>query len=194
MPIELYLDTCIFLRIYDKKDKLSKKICSVIESLNKSNEITFCLSDFVFTEAIKVIDETNLTRDNIITIINKIIRINKMEKYSIKILEGEGNKKYNLAEFFTDIQEIIINTKPHASIADAIHSVIMVNNKVKYILTLDIEDWGEISKVEGKGIIPLELNNAEKVLLEKPKSRKVFIPSKSHIIKINGNSSILKKN
>lgn len=134
---KLYLDNWVFYPIYYKKDRRYKKVIEFLKEISKIKGVILCISDFNFTEFIKVTrDEKTISREEANRLIAKIIRTKKIKKYPIQLLECEGKQKcYRFADFFVDIQEVLINTKPTPSIADSIHATIMKNNNIKYVVT-----------------------------------------------------------
>jgi predicted nucleic acid-binding protein len=157
---KLYLDNCILFPFYYEKDKRNKNISKFIKEISKLKNIILCISDFNYVELVKSsADERAISFERVNEIISNIERLSKIgKKYPVEIVRVEGKEKsYDFPDLFVHIQQIIINSKPRIPIADAIHSSIMINNKIKYIITFDKKHF---EKVEGiKPLTPEEAIN-----------------------------------
>ncbi len=90
-------------------------------------------------------------------------------KYPFQIIEVEGKEKhYTFPDFFIGLQNIFLESKLHFQ--DAVHAQIMMNNKIKRILTFDTKDFSSISDI--KVIHPTEVKRfVEGIRIEKDKIR-----------------------
>ena len=111
----IYLDNCILYPFYYEKDSRNKKAIKFFNEISKFKKITLCISDFNFTELIKVSrNENTISEEKVNDIVNKIIRTKKIGgEYPIKIVECEGKiKNYKFVkkkkESWVDITDKII--------------------------------------------------------------------------------------
>ena len=127
----IYLDTNIFVTSFLKRDGF-KKINSFIEE-NKE-EFDLVSSDWTLTEIVKVlINEYGVNSKKVAEYVQKLQREKRIfgEKFSfIKVSKERG---YDFEEFFFGLQKTILQY--NNGVSDSIHSLIMKNNKIKYILT-----------------------------------------------------------
>ena len=150
----VYLDTNIFLTFFLKRDGF-KKIGKFMEE-NK-DELDLVTSDWTLTEIVRVlVNEYKTSSKKVAEYVQKLQREKRIfeNKFSfIKVSKEEG---YDFEEFFYHIQKTILEY--NNGIADSIHSLIMKNNHIKYILTTNEKDFQGI-----KGFIVINpLNLVEK--------------------------------
>lgn len=151
MSLKIYVDTCILVTYYDKSDtERRKEVINCLEVISKnSDKLSLVTSDFTFTEFVKVAQKLNgFNEENIYQTVQDIVRRKKIgKKYPIDIIDGEGTaKQYTLNDFFIELQDILLDSRP--GLADAIHYLMMKNNKIKRVLTFDVDDFRKISKID----------------------------------------------
>ena len=104
-------------------------------------------SPFTITEFAQVcISRGYLPEQEILEITNRLLRTSKIgRKYPFKMISAkEKEKSYAFEDFFVDIQTVILERTPRPHLADAIHSVIMRNNKIKKVVTYNKQDFAGI--------------------------------------------------
>jgi predicted nucleic acid-binding protein len=155
--IKLYLDNCIFVADFDKKEEKHNIVTKTLDKLSKCNRLVLVTSDFTFTEIVKVlVREKQVNPKEAHEYVAKTYRASKIQGVPFKILKTEGRvpkgKIFDFHDFFLAIQDELLNSK--YSISDAIHIVIMKNNNVNRILTFDsdFENDEEIEKVDPRKI------------------------------------------
>jgi len=151
MSLKIYVDTCVLIAYYDKGDIVRRReVSNCLEMICKNaDNLSLVTSDFTFTEFVKVAQKIKgFGEDNIFQTLSDIVRQKKIgRKYSIEIIDAEGTEKdYTFNDFFVGLQDILLDSRP--GIADAIHYQIMKNNKVKRVLTFDVEDFRKIPKLD----------------------------------------------
>ncbi len=147
----LYLDTCIFIAYYKEDDQYHKSVKSILRKLSK--EFEFVTSDFTFTELVSVLIGKGMSDSRVYNLVQKILRTKKIGNYSLNIVDIKGKERnYEFSDFFVQLQEIILNSRP--GIGDAIHIACIKNNGIKNILTTnkkDFEGEDEINIIEVGG-------------------------------------------
>ena len=148
----IYLDTNIFITYYLKRDGFDK--VKDFFTNNQNLEVQFITSDWTLTEIVKVLrNEYKEKPKKVVEFIQELQREKRVFGTKFSFVEVSKTEKYDFGEFFFHIQKIILEY--NNGFPDAIHSLIMRNNKIKYILTTDVEGFRGI-----KGITvlnPLEI-------------------------------------
>jgi len=163
---KLYLDSGIILAFYYKKDSQNKhnRVKKFFkEVFQLKDQINLVCSDFSITEFVQAyVTKPKVSEKHAFEISSDIAQLQKIgRKYPFEWVEVEGKegKDYEFGAFFIDLRRIILSTKPRPGLGDAIHAVIIKNNKLKYIITFNKKDFKNI-----KGIIPLEPEEISELL------------------------------
>lgn len=134
----IYLDTNIFITYYLKRDGFSK--INEFFTNSKNLEVQFITSDWTLTEIVKVLrNEYKEKPKKVVEFIQELQREKRIFGVKFSFIEVSQTDEYDFGEFFFHVQKIILEY--NNGYADAIHSLIMRNNKVKYILTTDVEGF-----------------------------------------------------
>ncbi len=135
----IYLDSCIFVSKFLKEEKY-KKIINFMKQTEDSSE--FVSSDWTLTEVVKVlIKEKKKSPSRVAKFVQELMRINEIDEIKFDWVKTEGKRKnYTFEKFFYEIQERQLKFK--GSLGDVIHGVIMKNNDIKNILSIDSEFEG----------------------------------------------------
>ncbi len=129
----VYLDTNIFIHFFLERSGF-EKIKKFFENYKESFD--FVSSDWTLTEVVKVlINEYKTDPKKVISFIEKLQRERRIFGEKFSFIETSEDKKYDFKEFFYHLQKIIITYGN--GVPDSIHSLIMDNNNIKYILTTD---------------------------------------------------------
>lgn len=149
----IYLDTNIFVTYYLKREGFDKINQFFVN--NKNLEVQFVTSDWTLTETVKVLrNEYKEKPKKVVEFIQELQREKRIFGVKFSFVEVSQTDEYDFGEFFYHIQKIILEY--NNGYADAIHSLIMRNNKIKYILTTDVDGF---RGVKGITVInPLNLN------------------------------------
>lgn len=140
----IYLDTNIFVTFYLKRDGFDK--INNFFSDNKNLEVNFVTSDWTLTEIVKVLrNEYKEKPKKVANFIEELQREKRLFGTKFSFVNVSNEEKYDFGEFFYHIQKILLEY--NNGFPDAIHSLIMKNNKIKYILTSDIEGFKGIKGI-----------------------------------------------
>ena len=139
----IYLDSCIFVSKFLKEEKY-KKIINFMKQAENSSD--FVSSDWALTEVVKVlIKEKRKSPSKVANYIQELMRTNEIDEISFEWVKTEGKKKkYTFEKFFYEIQQRQLKFK--GSLGDVIHGVIMKNNNIRNILSID-SDFEGMKKV-----------------------------------------------
>lgn len=156
---KLYLDTCILIAFHYRKDPKHKATKEFFKEISKINEAILFCSEFCLTEFVQAYSKKkDISLTEAYQKSNNMVISKKIDKYPFSFANVKGKEKnYDFSTFFVDLQEIILNAKTH--LADAIHSIIMRNNKIKYIVTFNKDDFKNVEKS-----IPLTFKDVFKLL------------------------------
>ncbi len=133
----VYLDTNIFITFFLKRDGFDR-----IEDFLKKNKKEFDLvtSDWTLTEIVKVlINKYRIQPKKVADYIQKLQREKRVFGNKFSFIRVNKDKSYDFEEFFFHLQKIILEY--NNGVPDSIHSLIMKNNSLKYILTTNDKDF-----------------------------------------------------
>ena len=149
MTIKIYLDSCIFLALYyERKQPRTRDIENCLELLSKNKNIKLVTSDFTFTEFVKVaLDPKKISQDTIFKDLSDMTRRKKIcNEFLFSVIDVGGiRKKYSFSDFFVEMQEALLYTRP--GISDVMHYVIMKNNNIKRIFTTNEKDFKKFKDI-----------------------------------------------
>lgn len=141
----IYLDANIFITSYLRREGFNK-INDFFRN-NQNLQVEFVTSDWTLTEIVKVLRyEYKKSPKKVAEYIQELQREKRIFGTKFSFIEVSNKEKYDFGEFFFHIQKIMLEY--NSGFPDAIHSLIMRNNKIKYILTTDVDGFKGI-----KGII-----------------------------------------
>jgi len=153
----IYLDTNIFVTFYLKRDGFNKIEKFFVD--NKDLEVKFVTSDWTLTEIVKVLrNEYKEKPKKVAEFIEELQREKRIFGIKFTFIDVCDDDKYDFGEFFYHIQKILLEY--NSGFPDTIHSLIMRNNKIKYILTGDSKGFNGIKGIEV--INPLGVNEEVK--------------------------------
>ena len=150
--IKLYLDTNLLIAYYYSQDSEGKhgRSKDFFSEIIKKTKIKLYCSHFTITEFTQAyITKQDVSEAEVHRVANSLLLTNKIDKkYSFTMVDVKGKQKgYTFEDFFLDIQTVLLSTTPRPGIADAMHAIIMENNKIKNIVTFDKGDFENIEKV-----------------------------------------------
>ena len=144
MP-KLYLDSCIFIGFCVSDDPNHTLIESKLKEL--SPQYDFVTSDFAFTEFVSVLIAKGYTDDDTYKLCQKMVRTKRLGEYPFDIVEIYGkDKDYGFSDFFVQIQEITLNSRP--GLGDAIHIACITNNHIRFVLTTNPKDFQKVKNLK----------------------------------------------
>lgn len=132
----LYLDACIFIANSHSKHENHESVKTCIDSL-ENFEIDLFSSEWALIEMMRVlIRDYGYSQENAERIANDYRKKSKIGKLKVNFIDLDSDKSLNFNKFFEYLKYQMINAK-ELHLADAIHNLIMSNNKIKNILTVD---------------------------------------------------------
>ena len=134
---KVYLDTCIFVAYLHKKHPRHKDVSKCLKSMKDLVSLKACASDWCINEMIKVLIKDYKYGEKVAeNLANKIFEKGEIGGIKFTWVKVDSAEKYSFKEFFQHLtKQLVAIDKFH--LADAIHSVIMINNNVDHILTTD---------------------------------------------------------
>jgi len=172
MAFKLYVDSCVLVAYYyefDTKNQHQQTIDCLETIAENHKKVVLVTSDFTFTEFVKVLTQKDgINDEEIYKNLSDMVRQNKIgNKYPFQIIDVEGTEKhYTFNDFFVGLQKTFLDSKLHFQ--DAIHAQIMMNNKIKRILTFDDKDFNSMPNI--KVIHPIEIKRfVEGISIQKGK-------------------------
>ena len=156
---KIYLDSCILIAYFHQKHKNHKIVCSALKVLESFDSIKLYTSQWALNEMRKVlVKELHYSETKVEGIVKKLIQESKIGNIKINWIEMHTDGEYDFKDFFEHLTRLWVNTKD-MHLADAIHSVIMANNKIDYIFTTNGTDFMGLKTftvLEPKQIITFE--------------------------------------
>jgi len=138
----IYLDSNILIAHYavDKAEETKKKLVdNALCVFGELRDVELCTSMWALTEMVNIlVSHKNLARVDVAEIESQLISERRLRDIKICFLDVSPRKDYDFMEFFYHVKQGIL--RYHSGVGDIIHSVIMKNNKIAYILTFDEKD------------------------------------------------------
>ena len=137
-----YLDTCILVALATKEATYEdiKAALKIVLNIDNSELVT---SDFAFVEMAKVlVNQKEFKPKKASKVINDISKNTMVDEFSFTVIPTENNPSYSFDKFWFDVAENMSLYNP--GWGDAIHCVIMRNNDISNIISIDTKDDFEI--------------------------------------------------
>lgn len=133
----VYLDTNLFITFFLERNGFEKIKNFMQEHKDDFDIVT---SDWTLTEIVKVlVNEHKIKPKKITEFIEQLQREKRIFDNKFSFIKVSNKKDYDFEEFFLHLQKIILEYKN--GVPDSIHSLIMKNNNIKYILTTNEQDF-----------------------------------------------------
>lgn len=133
----VYLDTNIFVTFFLKRDGFDKLKCFMEKNKGEFGLVT---SDWTLTEIVKVlVNEYKIKPNKVLEFIQNLQREKRIFDNKFSFINVSKKEDYDFGEFFSHLQKIILQY--NNGVPDSIHSLIMKNNSIKYILTTNEQDF-----------------------------------------------------
>jgi predicted nucleic acid-binding protein len=137
----IYLDSNILIAYYstDPREALKKKMVQrALDVFARARDVYLCTSIWALTETVNIlISEKKMPAAEVADIEQRLF-IESFGNLKLHFKDVSPDKNYDFDRFFYDVREGIL--KYHSGVGDVIHSVIMKNNGVDFILTFDEKD------------------------------------------------------
>jgi predicted nucleic acid-binding protein len=137
----IYLDSNILISYYstDPREAPKKKMVQrALDVFARARDVYLCTSIWALTETVNIlISEKKMPAADVEDIEQRLF-IESFGNLKLHFKDVSPDKNYDFDRFFYDVREAIL--KYHSGVGDVIHSVIMKNNGVDFILTFDEKD------------------------------------------------------
>jgi predicted nucleic acid-binding protein len=137
----IYLDSNILISYYstDPREAPKKKMVQrALDVFDRARDVYLCTSIWALTETVNIlISEKKMPAADVEDIEQRLF-IESFGNLKLHFKDVSPDKNYDFDRFFYDVREAIL--KYHSGVGDVIHSVIMKNNGVDFILTFDEKD------------------------------------------------------
>jgi predicted nucleic acid-binding protein len=137
----IYLDSNILISYYstDPREAPKKKMVQrALDVFDRARDVYLCTSIWALTETVNIlISEKKMPAADVEDIEQRLF-IESLGNLKLHFKDVSPDKNYDFDRFFYDVREAIL--KYHSGVGDVIHSVIMKNNGVDFILTFDEKD------------------------------------------------------
>jgi predicted nucleic acid-binding protein len=137
----IYLDSNILISYYstDPREAPKKKMVQrALDVFDRARDVYLCTSIWALTETVNIlISEKKMPAADVEDIEQRLF-IESLGNLKLHFKDVSPDKNYDFDRFFYDVREAIL--KDHSGVGDVIHSVIMKNNGVDFILTFDEKD------------------------------------------------------
>jgi predicted nucleic acid-binding protein len=137
----IYLDSNILIAHYstDKQETQKKKMVQrALDVFAKARDVYLCTSVWAVTETVNALISAKKMPAAEVAEIEQRLFVESFGNLRLHFLNVSPEKNYGFERFFHDVREGIL--KYHPGVGDVIHSVIMKNNGVDFILTFDEKD------------------------------------------------------
>jgi predicted nucleic acid-binding protein len=137
----IYLDSNILISYYstDSREAPKKKMVQrALDVFARARDVYLCTSTWALTETVNIlISEKKMAAADVADIEQRLF-IESFGNLKLHFKDVSPDKNYDFDRFFYDVREGILQY--HSGVGDVIHSVIMKNNGVDFILTFDEKD------------------------------------------------------
>jgi predicted nucleic acid-binding protein len=138
---KVYFDSCIFISYLHKKHKNHQDTFNSLKAIKEFETMEAYSSEWAINEMIKVLVKGyHYSKKKAESIAEKIFKESSIGGIEIKWANPDSNSKYTFKEFFKHITSQLMEIKS-IHLADAIHSVIMINNNIDCIFTTNGDDF-----------------------------------------------------
>lgn len=148
---KLYLDTGLLIGFYREEDEHHDNAINFFKKTKTLKNLDLVCSEFTITEfAQACVSRGYFSELETHRITEKLLITHKIgRKYPFKMISAKGKEEtYSFGDFFVDVKNIILDPRSERlHLADAIHSVIMRNNKIKNVVTYNKQDFSGISGI-----------------------------------------------
>jgi predicted nucleic acid-binding protein len=145
----IYLDSNILIAYYadDKTEETKRKLVdSALNVFAELKDAQLCTSMWAVTEMVNVlVSSKKMDRGAVAEIESQLVNEKRLQNLKIEFVDVSPQDDYDFAEFFYHVRQGIL--KYHSGVGDIIHSIIMKNNDITYILTFDEKD--DFKKIPG---------------------------------------------
>jgi len=148
---KIYFDACIFIAYFHEKHTNHLEVKECLEAI-KNIDLECYSSFWSINEMVKVlVRECKYRKQDAEKYAKKIYEENSLGSIKINWVGVGDSEKYSFQDFFDHITLMLINSKEDLHLADAIHSIIMINNEIDTILTTNGNHFRGL-----KDFIPIE--------------------------------------
>jgi len=145
---QVYVDSNIFVAYYSNHNddvQHREHVTQAFDIFQDLKDIRLLTSSWAITETVKVlIKKKKLTQSVVAEIENDIINEGRFLGVKLHFIDVSPLSDYDFKEFFYHVRKGLIDLKSH--LGDVMHYVIMKNNDIDHILTLDGKsDFKDIS-------------------------------------------------
>src|ERR1700721_2631405 len=137
----IYLDSNILISYYstDSRERQKKKMVQrALDVFARARDASLSTSTWALTETVNIlISEKKMAAADVADIEQRLF-IESFGNLKLHFKDVSPDKNYDFDRFFYDVREGILQY--HSGVGDVIHSVIMKNNGVDFILTFDEKD------------------------------------------------------
>lgn len=135
----IYLDSNILIAYYSShKPEEPKKVLveQSLDAFSQIKDVELCTSMWAVTEMVNIlVSAHNMDRGLVAQLETQLVNEKRLGRLKVRFVEVSPKKDYDFGEFFFHVKQGIL--KFHSGVGDVIHSVILTNNGIDQILTLD---------------------------------------------------------
>lgn len=155
---KVYFDSCIFVAYFHAKHPNNKEVSKALNAIDDFATLEAYSSDWSINEMIRVlVKDYHYGKAKAESIAKKIFKESSINGVKIKWVKPDANSKYTFKMFFNHLTTQLVDIK-NIHLADAIHSVTMINNNIDCIFTTNGDDFRGLKTftiLEPKQIIAL---------------------------------------
>jgi predicted nucleic acid-binding protein len=135
----IYLDSNILIAHFatDKAEEPKRRlVAGALGVFSQLKDLQLCISMWAITEMVNIlVSSKKMDRGAVAELENQLVNVRRLENLKLFLCDVSPQKDYDFGEFFYSVRQGIL--KYHSGVGDIIHSVIMKNNGIANILTLD---------------------------------------------------------
>jgi len=148
----IYVDSNILIAYYSSdKSEASKKrmVRRTLEVFANAEDVWLCTSAWAVTEMVNILISSKKMDPAEVAGIERRLFTESFGGSKLHFRNVSPEKEYGFTHFFADVREAIL--RYHSGVGDVIHSVIMKNHGIEYILTFD--EKGDFKQIPGLTVL-----------------------------------------
>jgi predicted nucleic acid-binding protein len=137
----IYVDSNILISYYSVHRTEQRKKAMVQNALDifeRAADVVLCTSEWAQVEMVNILTSSMKMSPGVVAGIERSLHLESFGKLKLKFLPVSPVPDYGFSHFFHDVR--LATLAYHCGVGDVIHSVIMKNYGIDYILTFDEKD------------------------------------------------------
>jgi len=138
---KVYFDSCILISFVHEKHPNHNRVSKALKIIESFETFEAYVSHWALNEMKKVlVKDYHYSAARATEIFEKIMKTSALGNLKLNWVDMHADKEYSFKEFFEHLTSLQVISK-EIHLADAIHSVIMINNEIDHLFTTNGKDF-----------------------------------------------------